>query len=895
MKTTFEIRSSFLDFFKKNQHQEVPSSSLIPHNDPTLLFTAAGMVQFKDVFTGLEKKPYKRAVTSQKCLRAGGKHNDLENVGYTSRHHTFFEMLGNFSFGDYFKEEAIFYAWNFVAKELALNKDRLLITVYFEDEEATSLWKKIAGLPDNRIIRISSSDNFWSAGDTGPCGPCSEIFYDHGEGLPGGPPGSKDEDGERFVEIWNLVFMQYDQKILSPGTSPQRVLLPRPSIDTGMGLERIAAVLQGVSSNYDIDLFQSLIQASVELTSVPYTGNMAASHRVIADHLRAATFLIAEGVLPSNEGRGYVLRRIMRRAMRHVQLLGRKDPLLQKLFPVLLSQMGGVYPELVRSHDLISETLYLEETRFQETLERGLKLLQEEVSRLSHSKQLPGDVAFKLYDTYGFPLDLTEDALKSYGMTVDTQGFQEAMEKQRTEARASWSGSGEKKDEAFWYTLKEKVGVSDFLGYETLKAEGIVQGLYKDLQEIEVANPYDKVQIIMNQTPFYGESGGQMGDIGLMTSLSEGHPCHVRVTNVTKKLGDLILHEGIIEKGTLHCHDTVVMEVDKTRRDALRANHSATHLLHAALRTLLGGHVSQKGSLVAPDKLRFDFSHSKALTSAELIDIEAWVNAQIRLNSSVLTHLMPLKEAVQSGAMALFGEKYDDEVRVVKMGTEISSEANLKTSVELCGGTHVVRTGDIGFFKVTLETSIASGIRRIEALTGETAEKFVRDQENLLKEICAIFKTKPDTLKNRIEDLLLEKKKIEKEMLHLRKNGATHDTSSHENLKTIEGIKILNIILKDTPAHELKPFIDAAKQRLNSGIIILINTQEDKTSLVIGITKDLTEKFNAVTLVQEAVPFLGGKGGGGRPDLAQAGGPDQTKIHDLFNALDLKIRELLKN
>ena len=895
MKTTSDIRSSFLRFFKQNNHEEVASSSLIPHNDPTLLFTAAGMVQFKDVFTGLETRPYQRAVTSQKCLRAGGKHNDLENVGYTSRHHTFFEMLGNFSFGDYFKEEAIFYAWNFLTKELQIPKERLLITVYAEDSEAESLWQKIGGFSKDKIIRISSSDNFWSAGDTGPCGPCSEIFYDHGDKIPGGPPGSKDEDGDRFVEIWNLVFMQYDQKILDGSTSPQRVPLPQPSIDTGMGLERISAVLQGVQSNYDTDLFQALIQAIVEITGVPYVGKMASSHRVIADHLRAASFLISEGVLPSNEGRGYVLRRIMRRAMRHVQLLGKKDPLLQHLFPTLLVQMGGVYPELERASGLISETLFLEEMRFQETLERGMKLLQEELSHLPPSKLFPGESAFKLYDTYGFPLDLTEDALRSQGISVDVDGFKHAMEKQKIEARSSWAGSGDTKTDALWYALKDKMGTTDFLGYETLKAEGLIQGIILENQEVQRAQKGDKVQILTNQTPFYGESGGQMGDTGTLTSLSGVSPARLRITNTVKKLGSLIVHEGLVEEGSFTLQESIGMIVDKPRRDALRANHSATHLLHAALHHILGKHVVQKGSLVAPDKLRFDFSHAKALTPTELETIEFWVNTQIRSNASVLTTLMPIKEALHSGAMALFGEKYAEDVRVVSMGVASQDAETLKTSVELCGGTHVTRTGDIGFFKIVQETGVAAGVRRIEAITGESAEIFVRHQETLLKDICLSLKSTPEALKDKIHTLFLDKKRLEKEIQTLRQKSPLSEGPLQEDLKTIGNIKVLNITLKNFPMNDLKPLVDAAKQRITSGIVTLVNIADDKVSVVIGVTKDLTASFNAVDLVQKVSPLLGGKGGGGRPDLAQAGGSCQDHLKELFKTLELEISQKISS
>lgn len=870
MKTTSEIRSLFIDFFKRNNHTQVPSSSLIPHNDPTLLFTAAGMVQFKDVFTGLEKKSYTRAVSAQKCLRAGGKHNDLENVGYTNRHHTFFEMMGNFSFGDYFKEQAISYAWEFVTKELGLSKDRLVITVYSEDEEAADFWRKIAGLSDNKIIRISTSDNFWSAGDTGPCGPCSEIFYDHGSNIKGGPPGSPDAEGDRFVEIWNLVFMQYDTQ-----TDGTRRPLPRPSIDTGMGLERISAILQNVHSNYDIDLFQALIQSSVEFTGVPYLGDMIPSHRVIADHLRAASFLIADGILPSNEGRGYVLRRIMRRAMRHIHLLGTKEILLPKLFPTLISQMGGSYPELIRAEALISETLFREETRFQETLDRGLKLLKEELHKLPSSASLPGEVAFKLYDTYGFPLDLTQDVLHAEKRDVNVQGFHKAMDKQKADARAAWVGSGDTKTESRWYDVREKLGTSDFLGYETLKAEGLITALFKDDHSIITAHPGDTLQILTNQTPFYGESGGQMGDMGEMKSLSTG--ANIRITNTLKKLGDLTIHEGILENALLNVGDVVLMHVDQMRRDTLRANHSATHILHRALQTYLGDHVSQKGSLVAPDKLRFDFSHVKPLTSLELHQIESWVNARIRENFPVVTNIMTISDAIASGAMALFGEKYADDVRVVAMGP----------SIELCGGTHVSRTGDIGFFKIIQESSVAAGIRRIEALTGHLAEVYVTNQETLLKDLCLMLKTSTDHLKERVLSLTQTKKQ---------KDSST--VSSHQlqtDLKTISNISLLKISGKNIDTKDLKPMVDAAKQRLGSGVVVLLSEQNEKLSLVIGVTSDLMGSLNAIDLVQTAAQKVGGQGGGGRPDLAQAGGSDPSGIPAMYEIIENTIKTVHKN
>ena len=901
MHTTSQIRSSFLDFFKKNQHQEIASSSLIPHNDPTLLFTAAGMVQFKDVFTGLETIPYKRAVTAQKCLRAGGKHNDLENVGYTNRHHTFFEMLGNFSFGDYFKEEAIHYAWNFVTQELSLPKDRLVITVFSEDDVAAALWKKIAHLSDHQIIRISTTDNFWSMGEVGPCGPCSEIFYDHGDKIAGGPPGSKEADGDRFVEIWNLVFMQYDQKGLLPSGEPNRLPLPRPSIDTGMGLERVTAVLQGVCSNYEIDLFQALIQASVDLTGVPYKGVAASSHRVIADHLRASSFLISEGVLPSNEGRGYVLRRIMRRAMRHAHLLKQKDPLLARLFPALLSQMGGAYPELLRAQTLITETLYLEEKRFQETLDRGLKLLQEEQNNLSSNALFPGQIAFKLYDTYGFPLDLTEDVLKNQGRRVDIKAFQEAMERQKAEARASWTGSGASKTETLWYNVKEKIGASDFLGYETLTAEGIVCGLFKDGQEVQNASLSEKIQIITNQTPFYGESGGQMGDTGVIIKIDETgtQKTRIRITHTFKKRETLIIHEGIVEEGSLALNDAVILKVDQERRDALRANHSATHLLHSALRMTLGSHVVQKGSLVAPDKLRFDFSHAKALTPFEIKAIESRVNTQIRLNTPVITRHMSSKEAISSGAIALFGEKYADDVRVVSMGADKTSdylsESEIKSSTELCGGTHVTRTGDIGYFKITQETSVASGIRRIEALTGPWADAYVTAQSDLLKDLCLSLKVSPDHLKERIDALQDEKKSFEKEKARLRQRAQTSGENAQESIKKIGSVSIMSLQLTDAPSHDLKSWVDGAKQRLGSGVVLLTNVKEGKVSCLIGITSDLaTKHLNAIDLVQEVARLIGGKGGGGRADLAQAGGSDLSSLSSLPDVLEKKIAQKLK-
>ena len=733
MPSSNEIRNAFLDYFARNGHEVVASSPLVPHNDPTLLFTNAGMVQFKNVFTGLERRPYKRAATSQKCVRAGGKHNDLDNVGYTARHHTFFEMLGNFSFGDYFKELAIELAWKLITEEYGLPADRLLTTVYAEDDQAFDLWRKIAGLPESRVLRIPTSDNFWQMGDTGPCGPCSEIFYDHGPDVPGGPPGSPDESGDRFIEIWNLVFMQFEQ--IEPG---RREPLPRPSIDTGMGLERIAAVLQGKHDNYDIDLFRRIIGASEELTGTRAVGPDRPSHKVIADHLRASAFLIADGVMPSNEGRGYVLRRIMRRAMRHAHMLGAKEPLMWRLVPVLVAEMGQAFSELLRAEALIIEILRLEETRFRDTLERGLRLLEEATAGLSVGGVLPGETAFRLYDTYGFPLDLTEDALRARGMTVDKAGFEVAMERQRAEARASWKGSGEQAEERIWFELRETLGATEFLGYEADQAEGQVRALVVGGKPVERVEPGSEVMVVANQTPFYGELGGQIGDLG---TIRRG-PAVVTVSDTQKKAGgDLYVHIGRLEGGPLQVGDTVQLAIDAERRSRLRRAHSATHLLHAALRRHLGNHVTQKGSLVAPDRLRFDFSHPKPVTPDEQAAIEAEVNAYLRQNDEVTIRLMDREAAIGAGAMALFGEKYGDEVRVVRMGREPDGRT---TSVELCGGTHVRRTGDIALFEITSESAVAAGIRRIEALTGEAAYRRVKDAERLLGEAAGALRIAPD-------------------------------------------------------------------------------------------------------------------------------------------------------
>ncbi|HUN49850.1 MAG TPA: alanine--tRNA ligase, partial [Candidatus Sulfotelmatobacter sp.] len=751
MQTGNDIRRAFLDFFVRAGHTAVASSPLVPHNDPTLMFTNAGMVQFKNVFTGAEKRPYSTAATSQKCVRAGGKHNDLDNVGYTARHHTFFEMLGNFSFGDYFKDRAIELAWNLVHKEFGLAKDRLWVTVYHDDDQAFDLWRRIAGLPTERIVRIATSDNFWAMGDTGPCGPCSEIFYDHGPHIAGGPPGSADADGDRYVEIWNLVFMQYEQR-----SKGERLPLPKPSIDTGMGLERIAAVLQGKHDNYDTDLLRSLIEASADATRTAPDGPHAVSHRVIADHLRASSFLIADGVLPANEGRGYVLRRIMRRAMRHAEMIGSKEPLLWRLVPALTAMMGTTYPELVRAESLIGETLKLEETRFKQTLDRGLRLLDEEMARLGSGAPLPGEVAFKLYDTYGFPLDLTQDALRAKGRGVDVAGFEAAMARQRSEARKAWAGSGEAATETIWFELRQEVGATEFLGYATEMAEGRIEAIVQGGKRVNEAAAGTEAMVVVNQTPFYGESGGQAGDTGIMFT---ARGVEFRVSDTLKKLGDLVVHVGAVGGGTLKVGDAVELRVDGERRSKLRANHSVTHLLHTALRRRLGQHVTQKGSLVAPERMRFDISHPKPIGEDEIAAVEAEVNRQIRANVEVTTRLMTPAEAVGAGALALFGEKYGDEVRVVGMGHNYDGPAEQPFSVELCGGTHVRRTGDIGLFKVVGESAVAAGVRRIEALTGEAARAYLNQQEQALKSVAATLKVAPADVPARVSQLIEERRK----------------------------------------------------------------------------------------------------------------------------------------
>lgn len=875
-----EIRSTFLDYYRKNGHEAVASSPLVPRNDPTLMFTNAGMVQFKNVFTGLETRPYSRAATAQKCVRAGGKHNDLDNVGYTARHHTFFEMLGNFSFGDYFKEEAITFAWNLLTKEFGLNKDKLLVTVYHTDEDAANYWKKIAGLSEDRIIRIATNDNFWSMGDTGPCGPCSEIFFDHGDHIWGGPPGSADEDGDRFIEIWNLVFMQFEQI-----SKEERIDLPRPSIDTGMGLERIAAVLQGVHDNYDIDLFKALIRASEEATGVKAEGGQRASHRVIADHLRSASFLIADGVLPSNEGRGYVLRRIMRRAMRHAQLLGARDPLMYRLLPTLVREMGQAYPELVRAEALISETLKLEETRFRKTLERGLGLLSDATENMSEGQSLDGETAFKLYDTYGFPLDLTQDALRQRGITVDTDGFSAAMERQKAEARANWSGSGDAATERVWFSVRDKVGATEFLGYDTEKAEGVVTALVRDGQIIDKAAQGETVSIIVNQTPFYAESGGQQGDAGFIY----GDGFVIEVTDTVKKADGVFVHQAVIREGKLATGDAVELVVAHDRRSRMRSNHSATHLLHEALRETLGDHVAQKGSLVAPERLRFDFSHPKPISEEELRKVENIANEIILQNSPVVTRLMAVDDAIEAGAMALFGEKYGDEVRVVSMGTATQGDKAGKTySLELCGGTHVRQTGDIGLVRIVSEGAVAAGVRRMEALTGEAARLYLEEQDERVKAIASALKTTPSEALERVNSLLDERRKLEKELTEARKKLALSGGSSKADneTKTINGVQFMGRSVTGVAPKDLKPLADEGKKALGSGIVAFIGVSEDgKASAVVAVTEDLTSRFSAVDLVRVASSALGGQGGGGRPDMAQAGGPDGSKADEALEAL----------
>jgi alanyl-tRNA synthetase len=879
-----EIRSTFLNFFAENGHEIVPSSPLVPRNDPTLMFTNAGMVQFKNVFTGVEKRPYRRATTSQKCVRAGGKHNDLDNVGYTARHLTFFEMLGNFSFGDYFKERAIELAWNLITKEFGLKKDKLLVTVYHNDDDAAGFWKKIAGFSDDRIIRIATSDNFWAMGDTGPCGPCSEIFIDRGEHIWGGPPGSPEEDGDRFLEFWNLVFMQFEQV-----TPAERVDLPRPSIDTGMGLERMAAILQGVESVFETDMFRNLIAATASALGHGPAEDNIASYRVIADHLRASSFLISDGVLPSNEGRGYVLRRIMRRAMRHAQLLGARDPLMHRLVWALVREMGQAYPELVRAENLIEETLRLEETRFRKTLERGLSILDEKSSSLKKGDMFDGDTAFTLYDTYGFPLDLTQDALRNRGIGVDQAAFTDAMERQRAKARAAWAGSGDTAAENIWFPLHEKLGATEFLGYETETAEGVVGAIVRDGKEMDGLKTGETGAIVLNQTPFYAESGGQVGDTGMMT----GEGIKFRVTDTQKKAGDLFVHIGTLEQGTLKPGTALLLEVDHARRASIRAHHSATHLLHEALRQVLGDHIAQRGSLVAPDRLRFDFVHPKPITPEELARVEDIANNVVLENDEVTTRLMAVDDARDAGARALFGEKYGDEVRVVSMGkTAREHGANaLGWSVELCGGTHVRRTGDIGLISVTGESAVASGVRRIEALTGNHARKHANDTVALAKTAAGELRTTIEEMPARIAALMEERRKLERDLSDARKKlamgGGASSSGAANGVREVGGAKLLARAVEGVETKDLKSLVDDGKKQIGSGVVAIVGVTEDgKAGIVVGVTSDLTARFNAVELVRKGSEALGGKGGGGRPDMAQAGGPDGAKAGAALAAIE---------
>ncbi|MBB4076655.1 alanyl-tRNA synthetase [Bartonella fuyuanensis] len=880
MNSVNNIRSSFLDYFHRNGHKILSSSPLIPRNDPTLMFTNAGMVQFKNVFTGLQQPPYKQATTVQKCVRAGGKHNDLDNVGYTARHHTFFEMLGNFSFGDYFKEEAIFLSWNLLTKEFCLPKDKLLVTVYHTDDVAAELWRKISGLSDEKIVRIATADNFWTMSDTGPCGPCSEIFYDHGDEIRGGPPGSMEEEGDRFIEIWNLVFMQYEQV-----SKAERVELSHPSIDTGMGLERIAAVLQGVHDNYDIDLFRALIEASKEITGVEATGDFIVSYRVIADHLRSCAFLIADGVLPSNEGRGYVLRRIMRRAMRHAHLLGAKDPLMWRLLPALIREMGQAYPELVRAESLISEILKLEEMRFRKTLERGLGLLNEASSLLKEGDHLNGEVAFKLYDTYGFPLDLTQDVLRHRGISVDVDTFDNAMKRQKEGARAHWSGSGEAVTETIWFSVRDRVGVTEFLGYETEKAEGIITALVCDGKIVDDVSLGQKAILVVNQTPFYGESGGQIGDSGIIS----GEGFIFEVYDTQKKADGIFIHLGEVKSGQAKIFDCVELIVDVVRRKKIRANHSATHLLHEALRQILGSHVTQKGSLVLPDRLRFDFSHPKSVSLEELKKIEDLANEIVLQNSRIITRLMTVDNAISEGAMALFGEKYGDEVRVVSMGKPLEGGVKKCWSIELCGGIHVERTGDIGLIHIVSESSVSAGVRRIEALTGKEARLYLCQQDEHIHEIADLLKTSSLDVEKRVRILLDDCRKLEKDLNDIRKKILLSDViteSIQDDIIVINGFSFIGRVVKNILPRNLKALVDFGKKQIGSGVVAFISVSEDgKGSAIVGVTDDLTGKLNAIDLVRILSAVLGGQGGGGRPDMAQAGGPEGNKAGEAFTVL----------
>ncbi|THD36571.1 MAG: alanine--tRNA ligase [Sphingomonas sp.] len=875
MTSTNDIRRGFLDYFARAGHTIVPSAPLVPQNDPTLMFVNAGMVPFKNVFLGLESRPYANATSSQKCVRAGGKHNDLDNVGYTARHHTFFEMLGNFSFGEYFKEQAILHAWTLLTREWGLPADRLTATVYHTDDQAFDLWRKISGLPEERIIRIATKDNFWAMGSDGPCGPCSEIFYDHGDHIPGGPPGGPDEDGDRFVEIWNLVFMQFLQE-----NDVQVAGLPKPQIDTGMGLERIAAVMQGVHDNYDTDTFKALIAASGALTHTATTGANQASHRVIADHLRTSGFLVSDGVLPANEGRGYVLRRIMRRAMRHAHLLGAKEPLMHRLVPALVAEMGAAYPELIRAQSLIEATLQQEETQFRKTLDKGLKLLDEATAGMASGATLAGETAFKLYDTYGFPYDLTEDALRAQGLQVDRAGFDAAMAEQKRAARAAWKGSGDKGSDELWFDLAEEKGGTEFTGYASEEGEGEVVALIKDGARVDRAGVGDEVEIVLNQTPFYAESGGQVGDAGLA---SNDKGFKGRVTDTAKHLGRLWSHRTTIEAGDLAVGDAVHMVVDSERRNAIRANHSATHLLHAALRERLGTHVAQKGSLVAPDRLRFDFSQPVAIEAEALAAVEADVNAYIRQNDPVSTRLMTPDEAIAEGAMALFGEKYGDEVRVVSMGRRDDGIYSL----ELCGGTHVNATGDIGLFKVVSEGAVSSGVRRVEALTGEAARAYLAGRDEKLREAAAALKSSPDEVPARVAQLVEDRRRLERELAEAKKAlalGAGGGTAP-AGPEQVGGVNFVGQVVDGLEAKGLRGAVDEAKQRIGSGVAMIVAVNDGRASVAVGVTDELTDKLNAVDLLKKAVEVLGGQGGGGRPDMAQGGGPEGGKGEEAVAAV----------
>lgn len=873
MTSVNQIRKTFLDYFAKNGHKVVPSSSLVPDNDPTLMFTNSGMVQFKNVLAGNETRDYTRATTAQKSVRAGGKHNDLDSVGYDVRHHTFFEMLGNFSFGDYFKEGAIPFAWELLTKDFGLPKDKLAVTIYYNDEDAYNLWKKVSGLPDDRIIRISTKDNFWQMGDTGPCGPCSEIFYDHGPEVWGGLPGTPEEDGDRFIEIWNLVFDQFED--LADGS---RINLKRPGIDTGMGLERIAAILQGVHSNFDTDMFQHIIKSIADMANTDPNGPLKASHNVIADHLRSICFLIADGVLPSNEGRGYVLRRIMRRAMRHAYMLGVKDPMIYKLLPTLQKEMGEAYPELYTRENLIKETIKIEEERFGRTLDKGLKLLDEEISHLGRGDKLSGETAFKLYDTYGFPLDLTQDALKNKNIEVDTAGFDACMARQKEEARKNWAGSGDTAVEKVWYAVEDKVNPTEFLGYNVTKSDGEIVSLVQNNQEVKEVTS-GKFELVANQTPFYGECGGQVGDTGLIVSKN----FTAKVVDTKRKLEKIFVHVCELEKGSVKVGDCANFEVDEENRKRICANHSVTHLAHKALKMILGDHVAQKGSMVEADRMRFDVSHPKQITAEQLRQVEDIVNEQIRNDLPVTTVIMNKEEAVKLGAMALFDEKYGDDVRVVTMGDE-----NAPFSRELCGGTHVCSTGNIGYFHIIGESAVAAGVRRLECLTGVGADEYVRATENKLHQVANTLKTNLNDLEARINSLLEERKKQEQEIFNLKKSLASGKSASDET-QTVNGVKFVGKLVTDAHPKELKAFVDDIMQNLGSGIVVLCSDKDNKASIVVGVSKDLTAKYNAVDLVRAASAVVGGQGGGGRPDMAQAGGSDASKINEAI----AKIKDMI--